>query len=899
MAVLGTKLRLPVARPNLVPRRRLTDRLATALPRVVLVSAPAGFGKTTLLAQWLRDSDDPDRRVAWVSLDEADNDPARLLEHVVAALASVRDLPDASRLMADDADPPALAVLTSVVNDLDLHAGSTVLALDDYHVVESPEAQAVTAFLLEHAPPQLTLAIATRADPMLPLPRLRARGELLELRAADLRFTQDETSSFLDRVMGLELPPADVRALADRTEGWVAGLQLAGLSLQGVQDSTGFVHDFTGTNRFVLDYLVDEVLAHQPADVRRFLLDTSVLHELTGSLTDALTGRSDGGAVLEALDRGNLFVVPLDDQRTWYRYHHLFVEALRARLLSDHPDRVPLLHHAASVWYAARDRPLDAVRHAFAAAEPAHAAGLVEWALPDLRRERRDGLLRQWLTALPDDAVRDRALLATYRAWTRLVEGDLDGVDAWLADAESAYEAHPPVPAPQASAATREELRTLPATIAIFRASAAQARGDTDASKRHAHRALDLAGPDDHMARGGAAGFLGMAAWAEGDLGEAVTTFTTAVRSLAAAGDVADEFGGTVPLGSMWVARGRPDEARRLFERALAGAQDHPGAALATLGDLHVGLADVLVEQGHLDLAGEHLRAASALGDTASLLENRYRLTMTAARLHRAQGDLDAALRLLQHSADRYVPGFFPDIRPLAAQRARLHIARGLLDDAREWATTAGVDQQVAGGYLEEFNQLTYVRLLIAEQRADPDPGAAADRLGEAESRLTAIAAGAGAGGRGATVVEVHLLRSLLHDARGQHAAALGELARALDLGVPHGFVRLFLDEGEPLEQLLAAAERHPAAAAHARTLRHATYLPGAATADTGVADALSERELDVLRLLATTLTGPDIARELYVSVNTLRTHTKHIFTKLDVNTRRAAVERARELGHL
>jgi LuxR family maltose regulon positive regulatory protein len=895
VAVLGTKLRVPPARADLVPRPRLTDRLTNALPRVVLVSAPAGFGKTTLLTQWLSSTSHADRRVAWVSLDEDDNDPDRLLEHVVAALASVRELPAASRLMSDGVAPPVPAVLTSVVNDLEAHAGATVLALDDYHVLDRPEAQAVAAFLLEHAPPQLTLAVATRSDPGLPLSRLRASGQLLELRAADLRFTDDEAGAFLDGVMGLALPPGDVKALADRTEGWVAGLQLAGLSLQGVDDSSGFVRDLTGTNRFILDYLVDEVLGRQPEDVRDFLLDTSVLDGLTGPLADALTGRTDGRAVLESLDRANLFLVPLDDQRTWYRYHHLFVEALRARLLADRPDRVAHLHDAASAWYATHDQPEDAVRHALASGDPRRAADLVERALPDLRRTRRDRRIRGWLTALPDDTVRDRALLATYRAWTRLVEGDLAGVDGWLTAAETAYAANPPVAGADASPATRVELRTLPATIAVFRASAAQARGDTAASQRHARHALGLTGPEDHMARGGAAGFLGMAAWAAGDLGEAVATFTTAMRSLAAAGDVADELGATVPLASMWVARGRPDEARRLFERALHRAEVHPGAALASLGDLHVGLADVLVEQGRLDLAGEHLAAASTLGETGSLLENRYRWAVTAARLRRSEGDLEAAHRLLGQAAEEFVPGFFPDVRPIAAQQARLHVARGHLDEARSWASTAGIDQRRPGDHLEEFNHLTYVRLLLAEHRANP----VGDLLGDAESRLRAIAEGAAAGGRGATEVEVHLLRALLHDARGERAVAMRELSAALESGVPAGFVRLFLDEGAPVERLLNAAERHPASTAHARTLRQATYGRGAQTTEGGASDALSERELDVVRLLATTLSGPDIARELYVSVNTLRTHTKHIFTKLDVNTRRAAVQRARELGHL
>ena len=896
MAVLGTKVHVPRLRRDLVGRPRLTARLSERLdqgapPRLVLVSAPAGFGKTTALAQGLARLTGGRGHVAWLSLDADDNDPRRFLEHLVAALQSVGEFSEAAALVAASGAPDL--ALTSVVNELDLQSGRIVLALDDFHVITAPEVHEMVTFLLDHLPPQAGLAIATRSDPPLPLSRLRARGELVELRAADLRFTPDEARAFLTGVMGLDLPPAEVAALESRTEGWVAGLQLAALSLRGTHDTAEFVADFTGSHRFILDYLVDEVLRSQPEASRRFLLDTSVLQQLTGELCDRVTGGDDSAGRLEALDRNNVFIVPLDEHRDWYRYHHLFAEALRARLSAERPERVPQLHRAAGEWYAAHGFVEEAVGHALRSGDADYAADLVESALPDLRRRRRDVMLREWLTALPAEVTRERPLLGTYLAWTRLVEGDLEGVETVLAQAERALTTRRPVAPAGASLATSEELRTLPATMAVFRASAAQARGDTEAMERHARRALGLTGADDHMARAGALGFLGLAAWGRGDLTSAVDTFSSAVLSMAAAGDVADQLGSTVALADMWVARGRPDKARRMQEDALATSRRHPGATLATLADLHVGLADVLVEQDELEEAAEHLDTARGLGESASLLENRYRWFVASARLRRAEGDLEAAAELLAQAEPLHLPGFFPDVRPIPAQLARVRIAQGRLADAWQWAESERALRADDVSYLAEFAQLTLVRLLLAQHRADGE----SSRLDEAAGRLDRLAPGAGTGGRDGSLLEIRMLGALVHHARRDEAAAVAQLGDVLRTAAPAGFVRLFLDEGGPMTELAAHVDGTPVTAALVARLQRTAYASPGVTAQEPQTHGLSERELDVLQLLATARTGPQIANELFVSVNTLRTHTKHIFTKLGVNTRRAAVARAGELG--
>lgn len=909
MPALGTKLRVPAPRRALVARARLANPFTGAgreWPRLVLIAAGAGFGKTTLLTQWLAGI--PHHRVAWVALDDGDADVQQFLTALVASLA--RSAPDVGReatgLLAGERDAPVGDVVASLVNDLDQLPGATVIALDDYHRAGSDSVHEAVRFLLENLPPRVSVVLTTRADPPFPLARMRTRGELHEVRAAELRFTHAEAAQFLGDVMDLDLEPAEVGVLEGRTEGWVAGLQLAALSVRargrrGKPGAVGeFVEEFSGSHRFVLDYLVEEVLAGLDEGTRRFLLRTCVLDALTGPLCDAVTGAPGGQRMLDELDRANLFLVPLDDHRAWYRYHHLFADALRARLHATHPGLHTSLHGAASRWYAGQGLLDEAVHHARFGADDEWLADVVEYSMPGLRRERRNRTIIERLASVPDAVLRTRAILAPARAWVCLSSGGLAGAQDWLDVAEELMargdQRRPGDIVPPAFVDAREEAaRTVPANVEIYRAAIGQASGDAAATTVHASRAQALAEPTDHLVRGAAAGFLGLASWAEGDLVSAVETFRGAVVHLRFAGHVTDQLGATVVLASMALALGEVAGARRMYEDALAAARASTQGAWRVRGDLHVGLAEVLREQGDLGAAAEHLRSAIDLGEGARLLENRFRLPVVQAGLLFAGGEFDRAAEQLERAQSLYLPGFFPDTRPLPALRARALIAGGRLDLARNWADSSGVEAVEPGAYVREFDLLTYARLVLAEHRT----GVGRASIRGTRGVLDRLAADAEQRGRVGSVVEIRMVAALVAIASADRPRAFRDLTVALTVGVPAGFRRLFLDEGSPLQSLLSdyvAAGDDADAVGHARSLLADVTTGPRLPLPFGV-EELSERELEVTRLLATDLSGPEIAAHLVVSVNTLRTHTRHIFTKLDVRTRRAAVTRARELG--
>src|SRR4051794_8680727 len=720
--LLETKFHVPRRGRGLVPRPRLIEGLTRrAESALTLVSAPAGFGKTTLLTEWLAEwlaaAPVGERCAAWLSLDPRDNDPALFWRYLVTALdAAAPGVGSKSLEQLQSAQPPTEAVLATLLNDLNAVENDVVLVLDDFHVIEAPEVQDGMHFLMDHLPPRIHLVLAARADPALALARLRGRGELVEVRAADLRFTPDEAAGYLNGVMGLALTPEDVEALEGRTEGWIAALQLAALSMQGREDVVGFIAGFAGDDRYIVDYLAEEVLQRQPERVRNFLLQTSILGRLSGPLCDAVTGEDDGKITLEALDRANLFLVRLDDRRRWYRYHHLFADVLQAHLIDEQPHLVRGLHLRASDWYEQNGDRAEAIDHALAGADVERAAALVELALPALRRDRQEATLSRWLEALPDEVSRVRPVLTIGYVSSLMVRGETAGVEERLRDAEQWLDPTAR-PAGEMVVVDDEAFRTLPTAIAMYRAGTALVRGDVAGTMTHARRALDLAGEDAPLARGAPAALLGLAYWTSGDLTAASRLYVDAMASLERAGYHSDVLGASIALADMRLVQGRLREAMSIFERGLQRAeQTQP--VLRGAADMHVGLSQVLRERNDLDAARKHLQASSELGEHVGLPQNRYRWRVASARVREAEGDPSGAMDLLDDADRNYVGDFSPDVRPVPAVRARVLVAQG------EWraAPDRGRDPGLSAG-----DQLSYLRGVgdRTPPPAAPPPGTA------------------------------------------------------------------------------------------------------------------------------------------------------------------------------
>lgn len=876
MPILATKLYIPPPRPNVVRRPRLVERLNEGLRRkLTLISAPAGFGKTTLVSEWLADCERP---AAWLSLDEGENDPARFLTYLVAALQSLAANIGAGVLEAlQSPQPPSTeAMLTTLLNDITAISDNFVLVLDDYHVIETQSVDQSFTFLIEHLPPQMHLVIATREDPQLPLARLRARSQLTELRVADLRFTLSEAAEFLNQAMGLPLSPDDIATLEKRTEGWIAGLQLAALSLQGHPDATSFIQSFTGSHHFVLDYLVEEVLHRQPGRIQTFLLRTSILDRLCGPLCDAvlLAPATSGQVTLEDLEHANLFLIPLDDERKWYRYHHLFADLLRHRLhqsTASSPKEVAELHLRASVWYEEHGLGMEAFQHAAAAQDVDRAVRLLESGGIPLHFRGAVAAILDWLGSLPPPVLNARpALLARY-ASLMLVNGQAIGVEERLQAAEVALQGAEP----------DDKIQDVIGQIATARATLALGQNQIETIIAQSRRALKYLHPGNLPFRTTAHWTLGFAYLLQGDRAAARQAYMEAIALSQASGNIFFTFMATTGLGAIQEAENQLHLAFATYQHVLQLAGDQP---LPIAYEAHLGLARIYYEWDDLDAAEQHGRLSLHLAQQYERGIDRFiPCEVFLARLKLAQGDADGAAALLaETNQDVRQQHFVSRMPEVAAAHVLTLLRQSNLAAATQLALMYDLPISQARVHLAQGDPSAALAVLEPWRRQ-------VEAKGWEDERLKVLA-----------------LQAVALQAQGDKDQAVHVLLDALALAAPGGFIRTFVDEGPPMAHLLSAAAQGSmpdyigkvlaACNTEERKSEVTSFLPPPAQP---LLELLSQRELEVLHLIAQGLSNQEISERLVLALDTVKGHNRNIFSKLQVQRRTEAVARARELGLL
>ncbi|MBW2091233.1 MAG: HTH-type transcriptional regulator MalT [Deltaproteobacteria bacterium] len=907
--LLATKLFIPRARPDLVQRTRLHEHLNTGLRRkLTIISATAGFGKTTLLSAWCDSILAQKIPVAWLSLDADDNDPARFWAYLIGSLGVIKkDINETVLALLSSPNPsPIETVITALINQLSDITDDFVLILDDYHVINADPIHEAITFMIDHQPPQMHLVIAGRSEPPLPLARLRGSGQLVELGAGDLRFTMDEAAYFLKHRMNLHLSQDQVAALENRTEGWIAGLQMAALSMKGHEDISGYIETFAGDDRNIMDYLIEEILLKQPESVQTFLMETSILDRVNAPLCNAVTGRNDSREMLEKLERANLFITSLDNKRRWYRYHRLFADTLRERLEQWNPERVPQLHHRASVWYEHNNLPDEALTHALAAGDYERLAHLLEQAGWPMLMHGEVSLLLECLDALPDEMVRSRPKLSIYYAWALMRDTRFEEVESHLGDAEeglglSGIQDDSPD-------ASEPGVRELLGTLAALRACVAVNEGDVPRTRELARQALEYLPEDNLVLRGVVARNLGDAYESEDDLAAAIKSQTEAIAISQAAGDTFETVLATSRLGRLHEIQGHLHQAAKTYQEALQIAARHDGPPPPIAALAHMGLGDVLREWNDLDNALPHMLKAIALyrkwGSPLLLPEGFANL----ARVKYAQGDMKGTLSAIEE-AERLAQEshLAPTISRISGIRARLLLKMGRLEAAEEWVRESGLNIYDDLSHLPfRFLQATYLslaRVMIAR-----------NETGDALKLLEKLLQIAAISGRMGGLIEILIAKALALEKQNETDQAVATVLRALFLSEPEGFIRVFVTEGPPMSSLLNKVLEKQSNGTLDNTYEVSTeYIKKLLVAleigaqrsqaqkklDQPLVEPLSDREFDVLKLLAAGLSNREIGEKLYVGINTVKTHIRNIYGKLNVCSRTQAIAQAKKLNLL
>jgi len=887
--VLATKLVVP-RKHDVVIRQRLLDKLGTEkLHPLTLVCAPAGFGKTTLLANWLHDHAVP---VAWYSLDDGDNDPTRFLAYFIAAVQTV--VPDFGSSVANalkTTSPPSIkTLLPALINQLSRFSRDMLLVFDDYHLIIEPTIHEALAYLLEHQLPHLYLAITSRSEPPLPLSRLRVRRTLNEIRETDLRFSQDEAAMFLNQLMGLELSNDHITILEQRTEGWIAGLQLAAISLQGAEDAAEFIQDFAGDDRYIMDYLTEEVLHRQPQQVKNFLLQTALLDRFNAPLCEAVTGLEQSREILTTLERSNMFLLSLDNNRVWYRYHHLFADLLRRRLADSQPGVEVELHRRASSWFAANDLFPEAVKHAFSARDYGSAADLIEIHGYEVFRQGGIRTLLGWCQELPTEHVRCKPQRLLMFSWVMFVGGakmnnSANDVAPWLEEAEQLLAANHP-----ASREISEKRRlSMLAEINVLRGFVALHKQEFQDAITLVEQAQPNIAEENTMVRAGAALNIGVCYYATGQFDRAEQAFNNALALARKDNSMVVIFPALKGVGQLHQMRGQLGKAYEIYQQALTLIDDHQLYEMPDLGWTYMGLGELMHEWNDLEAAEHYFRKSIACinqynWDYLQALDYLY-----LAKLKLAQGDTGEALILIEQTdkLDLSAP-LFPICPPPDQLKVRTWLALGDKTSVQQWITASGLGVDDEPQAADEYQYTVFTRALMGLQKYD-----------DALKLLTRLLLTAEQGKRTGVVIEVLILQALARQALGNTKQALALLKRALDLAESEQYVRLFVDEGAPMAALLK----------HFNTSEYADKLLAALDASeveaapvsnesaARLTEPLSQKELKTLQLLISGLSNKEIAEQLFVSPNTVKTHLRNIYDKMRVNNRAQAIARARELG--
>lgn len=842
--------------------------------------------------------------MTWLSLDEGDNSPARFWMYFVAALQTISpEIGRGIQAFAPSSQPHEIeSILTVLINEINAFGDSFVHVFDDFHLIDSTEIDRQLSYFIEHQPSNLHLIIATRENPHLPLARLRARDQVTELRASDLRFTTSEAAEFL-HAMSLNLSAEDIHALEDRTEGWVAGLQLAALALRAMpdqKDADSFIKSFTGTHHFVMDYLIDEVLQQQSERVQNFLLRTAILDRLCGSLCDAILPdpSTPGQETLEYIERANLFIIPLDSERHWYRYHHLFADLLLQRLGQSHTaDEIAQYHISASEWFEKNGGQAEEFHHLIAAREYSRAAGLAERSWQGMYESFQSAVWLGWVKNIPEKLICSRPVLCTQIAWAFMDAHEVDASESRLQDAERCLEG----PSDEMVIVDKELFRSLRARIAFARAYNGQTRRDFHSAIKYADLAYKLIPEENQNLRAQTTAILGASYLINGDLDAACRSMEDwIVHSLKVGNYYYACAYAMAEKADILTAQGHLREALRTYEQSLELASKHDSGVLRVMAHHYLGMAMLFHEMGDEKAADQNLQKSIEVAGLHTSVDWSYRRCVAQARMKESVGEMEAAVELLDETKHFYIKTLIPHTRPIDAIKARIYLKQGRLLKAKEWVKEQGLSVKDEVSYLREYEHITLARVLVAEYQNHGEECAITGAL----SLLVRLLDAAKDKKRIGSMLDILVTQALAHQAHRSPSQALASLEHALALAEPEGYLRVFVDEGPGMQLLLHEAAAHGIMPGYSAKLLMAFgkkqpegVVESPPRTPALLIEPLSQRELEVLRLFRTELSGPEIAKELVVALSTVRTHTKSIYSKLNVNSRRAAVRRAIELG--